>query len=226
MQSGGRNKGVAGWVGVLAGVCIAATACLAVFWWQVLSWLEDFEKLAGWAQAFGAVVAILAGFVVVWWQIETARRAASQAREEAVAAAVVLATKALELVAERLVVAAYPKQPGSNLTLRVFRTSEMIDVLREFGISQIPASMVVDFATTRSCLYAVNARITEFYETKGAAGETRLSRLKSAGRAFHTAYLDWKKLAELSRAEFGIEPPTFKLEGDIKTFVDQAIVDD
>jgi hypothetical protein len=44
-------------------VAILAVICLAINWWKIVSWLQAFESLAGWVQAFGSIIAI---FISVW----------------------------------------------------------------------------------------------------------------------------------------------------------------
>jgi hypothetical protein len=69
------------WAGIAAGTVAGGAASLAGYWWQVLAWLEAFEKLAGWAQAFGGIASILFSGWFVAEQIGASQRLELERRE-------------------------------------------------------------------------------------------------------------------------------------------------
>ena len=66
---------------VMLGIWSAVAMVIGVVagWNPLSAWLEAHEKLAGWAQAVGSVLAIAAGAAAVWWQVQ--RQAGLQAAQ-------------------------------------------------------------------------------------------------------------------------------------------------
>lgn len=126
---------------------------------------------AGWTQAVGAVIAIVAGFAGVLFQVHRQRADALEQQNEAGRAAHLLAFDALDTVSERLNAALLDDHDKKSHRLRGERTNEMVAAMRQFEISRIPPVMLADFIRLRSRVYAINARITELYTAEGKRTE-------------------------------------------------------
>lgn len=63
-----------GWAVLLLLIVLTLLSWPLMPWPQWLEWLKDNDKLAGWAQAFGAVATIAAGTAAVVWQVKTQAR--------------------------------------------------------------------------------------------------------------------------------------------------------
>ena len=153
----------------------------------IAAWHSD-EDTSGWAQAIGAVLAIVAGFVGNAYQLSRQKKDALDGRSLAGRAAYLLAYDALEIVSDRLESALQPNKSRDKHALRGARTTEMVAAMREFETSRVPDDMLADFIRLRSRLVAINERITEIYESEArATGDKptglkgrRLERLRSA----------------------------------------------
>lgn len=172
------------------------------------------QTMAAWIQAVGSVLAILAAIAVANRQMEQARLDASRAKADLALAAVSLASKSLEQVADRLTAAARVGAGKSlGLALREHRTTELVETLRQVSIGDLPPSLVLTFSTLRSRLYAVNARITEIYnsEQKDPSKEARRSqRIRSSLATYEAALADYRELADQLRALGAGIPPDFE----------------
>lgn len=208
-----------------AGLWGAAAGCAAYWLFNLASsfaWVREQGGLAGWLQAIGTIVA-------VWWGFETARRQRSQQLQELhdercrnARASVSLAHKSLELLADRLNVAAHPGE--TVLSLREFRTTEMITALREIDLSHLPAEIVVPFAEVRSGIHAVNSRISEIYKSEEENRRTseRGIRLISSASTFQETCNSYNDLV-LAAKVYSVEAKDFQSPARLKEFLRAAI---
>lgn len=193
------------------------------------------EETAAWVQAVGSIAAIIATALIFHFEQEgrvaEATRdakersaAAKQERYERARTAGELALNATNLVAARLE-ASLASINGSTLyALRGHRTTEMVQAMRELQIDSVPSDVMERFAYIRSGIYAVNARITDVFDSeknKKGLRERRYERLKSAGRVLGETLVDLQKLTE-ALAELGqtIAPPT--ISKALEPFINEA----
>jgi hypothetical protein len=141
--------------------------------------LHTSEQTAGWAQAIGAVLAIVAGFVGNAYQLSRQQKEALNGRSLAGRAAYLLAYDAFEIVSDRLESALQPNKSRDKHALRGARTTEMVAAMREFETSRVPDDMLADYIRLRSRLVAINERITEIYESEERAKGNNLTQLKA-----------------------------------------------
>jgi|GEM_PF-2608589 len=205
-----------------AGLLVAAALAAAVFG---PPWIRG-QTSAAWVQAIGSILAILGGFAVANLQL---RHAASEARREQAERARAMASlvhKTLELVADRLKVAGRPFSKRTyGMALRQHRTSELVEALRQINAGDLPPEVVVSFSTLRSSLYAVNARITEIYQSEEARDipeSRRERRLRSSFAIYDIALADYRELDCLVRTHFGLETPGFEEPTELRAFVEAA----
>jgi hypothetical protein len=90
------------WTGIAWGASGAVLATCAGYWWEVLAWLEDFDKLAGWAQAVGGIASILFSGWFVAQQIRAGRELEIERRKAGADEAKKRALRLAETVALRL----------------------------------------------------------------------------------------------------------------------------
>jgi ABC-type nickel/cobalt efflux system permease component RcnA len=165
------------------------------------------KDLSGWVQATGAVIAIVTGFYGVLYQVEHQRKEHAEARAEIGRAAHTLASEAFDLVTDRLSSALSPGKASSLYALRGLRTTEMVTAMREFDAGALPTKLIAPFATLRTCVFAINSRITEVYSTEeglddlelAAAKASRRDELQSAVRVHATAADTFTELDKLAQ---------------------------
>jgi hypothetical protein len=181
---------------------------------------------AAWLQAVGSILAILIALAVANSQL---RQAAADLRLEkcdGARAAISLVHKTLELVAERLMVACDPANEASHgMALREHRTTELIDALRQISVGELPPEIVVPFSSIRSNLHAVNARVTEIYESEedeGIPEERRQLRLGSALTIYSHAVRDYGDLCRLLRTQVEAEFARFHEPPRLASYVAMA----
>ncbi|MBO9623173.1 MAG: hypothetical protein J7500_10725 [Sphingomonas sp.] len=181
------------------------------------------ETTAAWLQAVGSILAILFGIAMANAE---ARRAGADARTEKIEdarAAIALAHKTLELVADRLMVACDPATEAMHgMALREHRTNELVEGLRQISVGDLPPEIVVPFSSIRSNLHAVNARITEIYESEeedGIPAERRRVRLGSGLIIYAHAVNDYADLCTLLRTQVDVEFPAFREPPQLAAYV-------
>ena len=135
-------------------------------------------ETSGWAQAIGAVLAIVAGFVGTAYQLSRQKKDTLDGRSLSGRAAYLLAYDALDIVSDRLESALQPNKSRDKHALRGARTTEMVAAMREFETSRVPDDMLADFIRLRSRLVAVNERITEIYLSEERATGDKSDALK------------------------------------------------
>jgi hypothetical protein len=184
------------------------------------------DTTAAWLQAVGSILAILAGIAMA---NSASRQASADARLEKLEgarAAISLAHKTLELVADRLRVACDPLTEASHgMALREHRTTELVEALRQISVGDLPPELVVPFSTLRSNLHAVNSRITETYESEeedGIPEERRRLRLGSALIIYNHAVTDYADLCRLLRTEVEAHLPAFSEPPHLREYVAMA----
>ncbi|HVJ01109.1 MAG TPA: hypothetical protein VM662_02945 [Sphingomonas sp.] len=172
------------------------------------------DTTAAWLQAVGSILAILFGIAMANSEARMAGAHARLEKCEDAQAAIALAHKTLELVADRLMVACDPATEASHgMALREHRTNEMIEGLRQISVGDLPPEIVVPFASIRSNLHAVNARVTEIYESEeedGIPEERRRVRLGSGLIIYSHAVSDYADLCRLLRTQVDVEFPPFR----------------
>jgi ABC-type nickel/cobalt efflux system permease component RcnA len=185
------------------------------------------QTVAAWVQAWGSVLAIVAGFWAANRQLRHAAREARGEKADRARAMASLAHTALGLVADRLRVAARPFSKFQHgLALREHRTGELIAILRELRAVEVPTEVVVPFSTLRSNLFAVNARITEVYrseEEKNIAEEKRERRLGSSFVTYDNAVGEYRKLCASLKDHHGLDLPDFEEPDGLRPFVEAAL---
>lgn len=145
--------------------------------------------VAAWTQAVGAILAIVSGFGVAFYQRREEREDAAIELPAIIQASYVLAFQALETVGERL--DNILTRSSVKLSLQGDRTSEMVEAMREFDTSRLPAEMLKDFILLRSHVFAMNKRISEVYEMKVKRGDdiykVRHDKLESTVMTYRSA---------------------------------------
>lgn len=203
----------------LAGVLLAVVACRATDGWLG-------QTMAAWVQAVGSVLAILAAIVIANQQIDHSRKESQRASSNLALAAVSLASRTLAQVADRLTAAARPQAGKSmGLALREHRTTELVETLRQVSIGDLPPDLVVAFSTLRSRLYAVNARITQIYESEQRDQKLeahRKQRVRSSLLTYDEALADYHELSTLLVIQGVSNPPTFEEPIALRTYVETA----
>lgn len=184
------------------------------------------QTTAAWLQAVGSILAILAGVAMANSQLRQASTDSRREKFEGARAAVSLARKTLELVADRLRVACDPASEASHgMALREHRTTELVEALRQISVGDLPPELVVPFSTLRSNLHAVNARITETYESEeedGIPEERRRLRLGSALIIYNHAVGDYADLCGMLRNEVQADLPAFHEPQHLRDYVAMA----
>ncbi|CAN7457505.1 hypothetical protein LJR099_003080 [Variovorax paradoxus] len=124
----------------MLGIWTAAAMIIStvVGWVPLSAWLETHDKLAGWAQAVGSVVAIAAGALAVWWQVHRqAVLQTAQLRAEEVRRLSIMLSAVFDLRA-RLKVSTWhelgPYQGKENWN----RTDEAVELLRSIPLFEVP----------------------------------------------------------------------------------------
>ncbi len=130
------------------------------------------DNLSGWVQAVGAVLAITAGFTATVWEFSRQRSKAFLAENESASAALLLAHDTLDAITDRLDAALTPDLELKDMALRGATTAELIATIRQFDMALIPSAMLPDFIRLRSHVAAVNARLSEIYDSEKAADYT------------------------------------------------------
>lgn len=202
-----------------AGLAILATVViLAVAFFLSLPFTRIEGELSGWVQATGSVLAIVAGFVGVLYQVDAQRRQDAEQIAATGRAAHSLALGAFELVTDRLNAALQPGKGEQHYVLRGLRTTEMVTAMREFETGSLPAPLISPFALLRSSVFAINERISEIYTSEADASPAgrkalrarRAEELRSALRAHaaaENAAFDLDKLAnEHCKAAIRLKP--------------------
>ncbi|MBJ7441940.1 MAG: hypothetical protein JHD35_23385 [Sphingopyxis sp.] len=132
---------------------------------------------SGWAQAIGAVLAIVTGFATTLYQLRSQKADALALEAASGRAAYLLAHDAFEAVTDRLEAALTPRNNSKIYALRGGRTSELVGAMREFETSRLPSAVLADFIRLRSRIAAINQRLTEVYDSedrlRGAAKENK-----------------------------------------------------
>lgn len=170
--------------------------------------------MSGWAQAIGAVLAIVAGFAGTAFQLAQQKKEALTSRSEAGRAAYLIAYDAIDIVSDRLESALQPNKSRKKHALRGSRTSEMVSALREFDTSRLPDNMLADFIRLRSRLVAINDRITEIYRSESkvvgdalnALKDQRRDRLLSAVKTQREALTFFKALESAAQSHHSATP--------------------
>jgi hypothetical protein len=184
------------------------------------------QTTAAWLQALGSILAILAGVAMANLQLRQASNDARLEKFDGARAAVSLARKTLELVADRLRVACDPVSEASHgMALREHRTTELVEALRQISVGDLPPELVVPFSTLRSNLHAVNARITQTYESEeedGIPEHRRRLRLGSALIIYNHAAGDYADLCRLLRTEVQADLPAFNEPQHLRDYVAMA----
>ncbi|TCQ02467.1 hypothetical protein [Sphingomonas sp. PP-CC-3A-396] len=148
----------------------------------------------GWAQAIGSVLAILAGFAGVLYQVGQSKADAKEQRDERGRAAHLLAYDAFETVTERLQAMLKASRAYPTHRLRGERTNEMIAAMREIDTSTLPPIMLADFIRLRSRVFAINQRITEIYKSEEKTSNGNSGRNKGERRKrLNSAVQVWKE---------------------------------
>ena len=174
---------------------------------------------SGWAQAIGAILAILAGFAGVVIESRRERRKAEGDVAEGGKAAHLIAFDALQTVTERLEAALAKGRTVTMRRLKGERTNEMVAAMRELDVSRIPSDMLADFIRLRSRVHAINARITELYRDENAQPNDTLKRsearkrytyLTSAVAVWNDAVTHFDNL-QIAAARHGSQPQTLSV---------------
>ncbi|NIJ18416.1 hypothetical protein FHS95_000085 [Sphingomonas naasensis] len=184
------------------------------------------QTTAAWLQAVGSILAILIALSVANSEVRQAGADARLEKCEDARAAIALAHKTLELVADRLMVACDPSNEASHgMALREHRTNELIEALRQISVGDLPPEIVVPFSSIRSNLHAVNARITEIYESEEADGipeERRRLRLGSGLIIYSHAVRDYADLCSLLRTQIDTAFAAFHEQPRLTAYVAMA----
>lgn len=171
--------------------------------------LAPLKDLSGWVQATGAVIAIVTGFYGVLYQVDHQRREHAETRAEIGRAAHTLAGEAFDLVTARLSSALNPGKSSSLYALRGLRTTEMVAAMREFDAGALPTKLIAPFATLRSCVFAINARISEIYEAEGRLEGVALADAKASRPAELQSSIVVHQIAETTFSELDKLAQTF-----------------
>lgn len=182
----------------------------------------DKADLPGWVQAIGTVLAIVSGFGAAAYQVWEQKRIVARDRDAFGEAAYITACKAVELVGDRLDSALSQARIGRVYALRGFRTTEMVAAMREFDVSRLPTSIISDFITLRSCVYAINQRIGELYEAEeeGSVTERKnamMTRYRELGSAVGVYQVARAALANLDRI-LGKDPEDASVPAHIESY--------
>lgn len=156
---------------------------------------------AAWFSAFATSLAIVAAIFAVRLQLLAQAQTERQRRVELALVAYDLASEALELVTNRLDVALSPKQPESTYALREHRTTETILAMRELEPHALPPNMLEEFVQVRSCVYAINQRISEVYADSN--GDPAFEIYKNLSGAVNVHGIAIKAFARLGNAVEG-----------------------
>jgi hypothetical protein len=185
------------------------------------------QTTAAWVQALGAILAILVGFGIAFAQAQQASAKSIQDRKDSGRSAGLLALNALQRLADRLMVASRPhSKTVHGLALREHRTTEMVEALRQIDIGRLPPEIVVPLAMLRSCLFAINARITEIYrseEEKGVSEVRRPARIKSSVRTYADALRSFAELREILRTRLQVDLPAFEQPAQLGQLVADVV---
>jgi hypothetical protein len=189
---------------VILAISLAASFCLA----RYLS-----ADLSGWAQAVGAVLAIVAGFATTLYQLGRQKSESVALEAASGRAAYLLAHDAFESVTDRLEAALTPRSDSKKYVLRGARTSEMVGAMREFETSRLPSGVLVDFIRLRSHVAAINQRLSEVYDSEDALQgqpyeekrSQRAQRLASAVAARGEALVLYRNLRTTACERYGAE---------------------
>ena len=151
-------------------ICIPATIVFSFLVALLLNYLEArflctwiAEGLSSWVQAVGTICAIVSGFAVANMHIKEQRKKKRE-EERVIAGAVYLLTHdTFELVCKRIK-NALSKSPVRRR--QKARTTEMIQIIKDFQISHVPVELLRSFTQIRSQLVAINEGINEFNKEK------------------------------------------------------------
>jgi hypothetical protein len=168
---------------------------------------------AAWTQAVGAVFAIVSGFGATLYQLDRQKSENQQAEIAAGQAAFRLAFEAFEAVTDRLEAALTPPEQAKNLALRGARSRELVGAMREFNTGRLPNAILPDFIRLRSLVAAINARLTEVYDSEesvehGGRGRNKLeryNRLESAVKTRAEAENVYKALRAVAVENFAAD---------------------
>ena len=185
---------------VILVVAIVISLPLACLW----------KDMAGWVQAVGAIIAIVAGLIGIQHQVSEQEREKVEQIEAVGRAAHSLASSAYDIVTDRLASALQPGKLSGLYSLRGLRTTEMVAAMREFEAGALPTTLIAPFIQLRSCVFAINAKISELYAAEdGAEGEAaqslkgrRYGELASAVRVHGLASAFHTKLDNLAVAHY------------------------
>lgn len=158
-------------------ICISATIVFSFLVALLLNYIEArflstwiAEGLSSWVQAVGTICAVFSGFAVANMHIKEQRKKIEEQRkkkreeERVIAGAVYLLTHdAFELVCKRIE-NALSKNPVRRR--QKARTTEMIQIIKDFQISHVPVELLRSFTQIRSQLVAINEGINEFNKEK------------------------------------------------------------
>jgi hypothetical protein len=111
------------------------------------------------------------------------------------------------------------------MALREYRTTELVEALRQIDAGSLPPEMVVPFSTLRSSLYAVNARITHIYrseEERGIPEDRRERRIRSSLIVYDDAASDYAELCRLLGARQPGEITPHVEPKELRDFVEKA----
>lgn len=153
---------LAGLIGVL--LVSAGILTLSVLGAKRVASLSLPTDSSGWAQAIGAVLAIVVGFAGTAIQLRAQKKNDREKEMAAGRAAYLIAYDAMDTVSDRLAAALMPNRDKKTHALRGSRTSEIVAAMREFDTSRLPDDMLADFVRLRTRVFAINSRITEIYD--------------------------------------------------------------
>lgn len=151
-------------------------------------------ELSSWVQATGTILAIFSGFLLVELQTKNQQKKKREEELRLAETACLLTDESFDLVCARLN-NAWLKNRRS--CLQMYRTTEMINAMKEFQITQVSVVMLHDFIQIRSQLFSINKGINNFWKKE----EEIRSRddLESSFRVLCMAIESWKKLDEIAK---------------------------
>jgi hypothetical protein len=214
---GGKAAGVVRLVGWVAAILLVAGTVLAL---SVVAagWISGAfgGDQSSWAQAVGAILAIVTGFATTIYQLGRQKADALALEAASGRAAYLLANDAFEAVTDRLEAALTPRSNSKVYALRGGRTSEMVGAMREFDTSRLPSSVLADFIRLRSHVAAINQRLSEVYDSedklRGTAKESKRGerhvRLASVVAVRGDALTLFEALRTIAVRKYKAEPQT------------------
>lgn len=207
MESQGMIRNMGTWLRAiaLAALILTLSVALAI---PLNAWCAS---LAGWVQGIGTVAAIVAGFAGVQLQVRQQEKDKLRADRVLGQAAYMLAFESFYLITDRLNGALSPGQKGRVYELRGYRTTEMVNAMRETEAARFPTCIIVDFSQLRSLVFAINCRISDLYAAEDddpSLASFRYGKLKGAVSAHKLARETFERLTITSARELQAEKKT------------------